>query len=63
MFTREFAKFCQHNGCVGCFLRPEQGLEDLSILYFNSFYFIEVHPNLTGIAYYGKHQHVEEITT
>jgi hypothetical protein len=63
MFKGEFAKFFQHNGCVVCFSRSEQGLEDPLTLYFNSFYFLEVHPNLTGIAYYGTHQHVEEVTT
>jgi hypothetical protein len=62
VFEREFAKFCQHDGRAGCFSRPEQGLEEPSVHYFSSLYFLGVHPNLTGIAYYGTHQRVEEVT-
>jgi hypothetical protein len=56
MFKRELAKFCQHNGCAGYFSHPEHGLEEPLI---KSFYFLRVHPNLTGIAYCGTHQRVE----
>ncbi len=44
MFKGELAKFCQHDGRVGCFSHPEQGLEEPSIQYFNNFYFLRVHP-------------------
>jgi hypothetical protein len=41
-------------------MRPEQGLEEPSIHYFNNFYFLRIHPNLTSIAC-GTHQRVEEV--
>jgi len=63
MFKGEFAKFCHHDGCAGCFSHPEQGLEESSVHYLNNLYFLGLHPNFTGIAYYGTHQHVEEVTT
>ncbi len=56
-------QICQHDGRAGYFLRPEQGLEEPSIHYFNSFYFLGIHLNLTSIACYGTHQRVEEVTT
>jgi hypothetical protein len=60
---REVTKFCQHDGRVGCFSHPEQGLEEPSIHYFNSFYFLRIDPNFTGIICRGTHQCVEEVTT
>jgi hypothetical protein len=62
MFKGELAKFCKHDGRVGCFLHPEQGLEEPSIHYFNNFYFFKVHPNLTSITYCGRDRHVEKVT-
>ncbi len=62
VFKGELAKFCQHDGSVGYFSHLEQGLKEPSIYYFNNFYFLGVHPNLTNIAYCGTHQHVEEVT-
>jgi hypothetical protein len=59
----ELAKFCKHDGHVDCFSHLEQGLEEPSIHYFNYFYFLGVHPNLTGITCCATHQHVEEVTT
>jgi hypothetical protein len=50
VFKGEFAKFYQHNGCVGYFSHPERGLEEPSVHYFNSLYFLGVHPNFTGIV-------------
>jgi len=41
-------------------LCPEQGLEEPSIHYFNNFYFLKIHPNLTGVAC-GIHQRVKEV--
>jgi hypothetical protein len=55
MFIGELAKFYKHDGRVGCFSHPEQGLEEPLVHYFNSFYFFGVHPNLTGIACCGTH--------
>ncbi len=62
VFKGEFAKFCQHNGCAGCFSHPEQGFEEPLVHYFNSLYFLKIHPNLTSITCYGTHQRVEEVT-
>jgi hypothetical protein len=44
-----------------CFSHLEEGLEKPSIHYFNNFYFLGVHPNLTSIACCGTHQRVEEV--
>jgi hypothetical protein len=63
MFKGEFVEFNQHNGRASCFSHLEQGLEEPSVHYFNSLYFLGVHPNLIGIACYGTHQRVEEVTT
>jgi hypothetical protein len=63
MFKREFAKFYQHDGHASYFSHLEQGLEEPLIHYFNSLYFLGVHPNLIGIACCGMHQHVEEVIT
>jgi hypothetical protein len=60
---REFAKFYQHDGRVGGFLHFEQGFEEPSVHYFNSLYFLGVHPNFTNIACCGMHQRVEEVTS
>jgi hypothetical protein len=62
MFIGQLAKFCQHNGSASCFLRPEQRFEELLVHYFNNFYFLRVHLNLTSIACHGTHQRVEEVT-
>ncbi len=61
VFKGEFAKFYQHDACVGYFLHLKHGFEEPSIHYFNNLYFIRVHPNLTWIICCGTHQHVEEV--
>ncbi len=63
VFKGEFAKFCQHDGRANCFSHPKQELEEPLIHYFNSFYFLRVHPNFTGIVCCETYQHVEEVTT
>jgi hypothetical protein len=63
VFKGELVKFYEHDRCADYFSRPEQGLEEPSIHYFNNFYFLGMHPNLTSIACYGTHQHVEEVVT
>jgi hypothetical protein len=61
MFKGEFAKICHHDGRVGCFSHPKQGLEEPLVHYFNRFYFLGVYPNLTGIACCGMYQCVEKV--
>jgi hypothetical protein len=62
MFEGELAKFYKDDGCASYFSYLEQGFEDPLVHYFNSFYFLRVHPNLTGIICCGTHQRVEKVT-